>query len=83
MVDTRPRKYRLYRSGNCCKGGTQVSKIIAGAKDDARAVLLKKSTDFSRMSITASLSCFGCFAVGQHVNGCFFASVDVFFYPPA
>ena len=30
-------------------------KIIARAKVDARAVLLKKSTGFCRMSVTASL----------------------------
>ena len=83
MVDTRPRKYRLYWNGNCCKGGTEISKIIAGAEVEARAVSLRKPTGFSRASVTASLLCFGCFAVGQHVNGCFFASVDVFFYPPA
>ena len=39
---------------------------------DARAVSLKKSTGLSRMSVTASFFCFGCFAVGQHVTGCFF-----------
>ena len=47
---------------------------------DARAVSLEKSSGFSRMSVTASLVCFGCFAAGQHVNGCFFANIDVFFY---
>ena len=30
-------------------------KIIARAKVDARAVLIKKSTGFCRMSVTASL----------------------------
>ena len=30
-------------------------KIIAGAKTDSRAVLLKKSIGFCRMSVTASL----------------------------
>ena len=50
---------------------------------DARAVSLEKSSGFSRMSVTASLVCFGCFAAGQHVNGCFFANIDVLFYWPA
>ena len=38
--------------------------MIARAKVDARAVLLKKPTGFSRMSVTASLLCFECFAAG-------------------
>ena len=31
---------------------------------------IKKSTAFSSMFLTASWLCFGCFAVGQHVNVC-------------
>ena len=73
------RSCRLNRNGGFCKG-TQVSKIIAGAKVDARAVSLKKSTGFSRVFVTASLLRFGCFAAGQRVSGCFFADKDVFFY---
>ena len=57
------RIYRLYRNENFCKG-TSVRKTIAGAKVDARAVSLKKSTGFSRMPVTASLLCFGCFTAG-------------------
>ena len=34
-------------------------KIIARAKFDARAVLIKMSTGFCRMSVTASLPCLG------------------------
>ena len=44
-----------------CKG-TFVCKIIVGAKVDTRAVLLKKSADFSLMPVTESLLHFGCFA---------------------
>ena len=55
------RNYSSYSNGNFCKG-TYVRKIIVEAKVDARAVLLKKSTGFSCMSVTASLLCFGCFA---------------------
>ena len=48
---------------------------------------LKKSTGFSHMSVTPS--CCVLFALlrnnlqigaEQHVNGCFFANIDVFFY---
>ena len=44
----------LYRNGNFCKG-TYVCKIIARAEVDARAVLLKRSTGFCRMYVTAIL----------------------------
>ena len=44
----------LNRNRNFCEG-TWILKIIAGAKVDARAVLLKKSTGFCHMSVTASL----------------------------
>ena len=44
----------LNRNGNFCKG-TYIWKIIAKAKVDARAVLLKKSTGFCRMSVTTSV----------------------------
>ena len=27
------------------------------------------------MSVTASLLCFGCFAAGKHVDGCFFGNI--------
>ena len=43
---------------------TEISKIIAGAEVEARAVSLRKPTGFSRASVTASLLCFGCFAAG-------------------
>ena len=68
---TKFRNYRLNRNGNFCKG-TQVSQIIAGAKVCALAVSLKQSTGFFCMSVTESLLCFGGFAAGKHVNGCFF-----------
>ena len=35
-----------------------------GSKVNARAVSLEMFTGFSRMSVTASLLCFGCFAAG-------------------
>ena len=44
----------LNKNGNFCEG-TWILKIIARAKVDARAVLLKKPTGFCRMSVTASL----------------------------
>ena len=46
-------------------------KIIAGTKADARAATMKKFISFSRMSVTASLLHFGCFAARLLVNGCF------------
>ena len=39
---------------------------------------LKKFTG-SRISVTRSLLCFGCFAARQHVTRCFFANINVFF----
>ena len=43
------------------------------AKVDARAVLLKKSTDFCRMSASNhKFAAFECFAVGYLVNRYFF-----------
>ena len=54
---------------------TLVSKNILGAKVNACAL----STGFSRMTVTLNLLHFGCFAAGQHVNGCFFANIDVFY----
>ena len=48
----------MNRNRNFCKE-TQVSKIIARAKVDARAVPLKKSTGFSRRSVTPNLQCVG------------------------
>ena len=56
-----PRNYRFYRNGNFCKG-TQVCNIIAETKVAVCGMLLKKSTGFSRMSVTASLLCFVCVA---------------------
>ena len=72
------RNYRLNRNENFCKE-TQVSNIIAVAKVGVHALLEKKSTGFSCMSVTAFLLCFGCFAAGQHVDGGFFPNIDVFF----
>ena len=35
----------------------------------------KKSTDFLVcLCVTAFFLCFGCFAAGQHVDGCFFVN---------
>ena len=42
----------LNRNGNFCK---KICKIIARAQVDSRVVLLKKSTGFRRISVTASL----------------------------
>ena len=53
----------MNRNGNFCKG-TCVSKVIAEIKVDARVEQQKKFTSFSRMSVMASLLCFGCFAAG-------------------
>ena len=53
----------MNRNGNFCEG-TGISKIVARAYVDARAVLWKKFTGFSRMSVMANLLCFGCFAAG-------------------
>ena len=58
------RNWRLNRNRNFCKG-TQVSKIISGAKVDARATGLKKYIGCSRMSVTA-ICCFGCFWTRVH-----------------
>ena len=63
----------MTQNGNFCKE-IQVSKIIADAKGDDGVVSLKKLSDFSRVL------CSECFAAEQHVNGCFFANIDVFFY---
>ena len=42
---------------------------------------LYKSTSFSRMSVTASQLCFGCFADGEHVDKwVLFPSINVYFY---
>ena len=61
----------------------KLAKLLREHKSNACAVSLKKFTGFSRMSVIASLLCFGCFPVGQHVNGGFFANIDVGFYWPA
>ena len=45
--------------------------MIAGTKVDARVVQQKKIAGFSHMTVTASLLCFGRFAAGGLVNGCF------------
>ena len=45
-------------NGNFCEE-TRILKIIARVKVDARAVLLKKSTGFCRMTVTASLQHLG------------------------
>ena len=58
----------------------KVGKIIAGVKTNAHALSLKKFTGISRMSVTASLLCFGCFAAEWLVNVCFFAEINVYFY---
>ena len=42
----------------------ELAKLLQKIKVDARAVSLEKFTDLSRMSVTASLLCFGCFAAG-------------------
>ena len=72
------RNCRLNRNGNFCKGN-QVGKIIAVAKVDARVSPLKESTVFSRNVCNRNLLCFGCFAAGQHVDGCFlFARCNIY-----
>ena len=50
----------MNRNGNFYEG-TWILKIIASANVDARAVLLKKSTGFCRMPVTASLLRLGAF----------------------
>ena len=57
-------------------------KIIARAKVDARAVLIKKSTGFCCMSVTASLLRLGALLWDNLQMG-FFPSIDVCFYRPA
>ena len=57
--------------GNFCEG-TWILKIIARAKVDARAVLLKKSTGFSSMSLTASLLRLGALLRDNLQMGAFF-----------
>ena len=54
-------------------------KIIARAKVGARVVLLKKSTDFCRMSVTASLLRLGALLRDNLQMGAF-SSIDVRFY---
>ena len=54
-------------------------KIIASANVDARAVLLKKSTGFCRMPVTASLLRLGALLRDNLQMGVFF-SIDVCFY---
>ena len=53
-------------------------KIIARAKVDARAVLIKKSTGFCCMSVTASLLRLGALLRDNLQMG-FFSSIDVCF----
>ena len=51
-----------------------------GSKSQSSCCVIKKSTGFSGMSVTASLLCFGYFAAGQRVNEGFFVNIGVFFY---
>ena len=53
----------LTKNGNFCKG-TRVSKIIARAKVDARAVLLKIVHWFLSYVCNRKFAAFGCFAPG-------------------
>ena len=54
-------------------------KIIARAKVDARAVLIKKSTGFCRMPVTSSLLRLGAL-LRDNLQMCAFPSIDVCFY---
>ena len=58
------------RNGNFCKG-TSVSKIIAGAKVNARAVPSKKSTGFPCMSVTATCCILGALLRDNMLMGAF------------
>ena len=62
----RPRNYRFYSNGSFCKG-TWVRKILAGAKSRRLC-----GTSFFSYACNGKLLCFGCFAAGLLVNGCFF-----------
>ena len=57
----------LNRNGNFCKG-TEIWKIIARAKV---AMLIKKSTGFCRMSVTARLLRFGALLLDNLQMGAF------------
>ena len=61
----------LTRNGNFCER-TGILKIIARAKVDARAVLLKKFTGFCRMFVTASLLCLSALLRDNLKMGAFF-----------
>ena len=60
----------LNRNGNFCEGAW-ILKIIAKAKVDACAALLKQSTGFCRMSVTASLLRLGALLRGNLQMGAF------------
>ena len=66
----KPRNYSNYRNGNFCKG-TSV-KLLRELEPTSVRCHTKKSTGFSRMSVTLNALHF--YALLQHVNGCFFTN---------
>ena len=59
---------------------TNIKWFEQGIIDQTETETFAKGTQVHKIIAEAKVHCFGDFAAGQHVNECFFANMDVFFY---